>query len=316
MKATGGRGTSASARALGGPKVCAARVSRIESPQNPRIKAVRSLRRRRERDRQGLLIAEGWREVERAWRAGLALDRLFWCAERVGERYDDLRRRLPVLPANLPRAELCVAGPEAFRRAAYRDDPEGVIAIFAKPVWTLEDVLGGNTEGSFCLIGVGIEKPGNLGAMVRTADAAGATGVIAADSLADPFNANAIRASTGAVCGCPVVGASSAEVRDALAARGWSTLAADPRADQPYTEADYTGPLALLVGAEDRGLENGWREGADRGSVRIPVRGAVADSLNAAVTASLLLMEAARGMQRTTAGEQDTGYGGQETGAS
>jgi TrmH family RNA methyltransferase len=277
------------------------RVWRIESPQNPRVKAVRSLRRRRERDREGLLIAEGWREVERAWAAGLSLHRLFWCAERVGEGYEDLRRRLAVLPVEPPNAELCVLAPEAFRRTVYRDDPEGVVGIFAQPRWRLADVLSQEQEGgaisAFCLIAVGLEKPGNLGAMVRTADAAGARGVIAADGIADPFNANAIRASTGAVCGCPVVTAAGSEVRAALAEHGWSALAAEPRARRVYTEADCRGPLALLVGAEDRGLEDGWRGVADRGSVRIPMRGAVADSLNAAVTAAILLMEAARGLE-------------------
>jgi TrmH family RNA methyltransferase len=166
---------------------------------------------------------------------------------------------------------------------AYRADPEGVIAIVEAPRRELP------RGGTLYLVSVGIEKPGNLGAMARSAEAAGADALLVAEAQADVWNPNAIRASTGAVFGLPVVEATLAEI----AGLGVGLVAAVVGAAARYTEVDLTAPTAFLVGAEDRGLGEAWRRAADV-EVSIPVRGGGADSLNAATAAAILLFEAVR----------------------
>ncbi len=146
------------------------------------------------------------------------------------------------------------------------------------------------------LVAVGTEKPGNLGAMVRTAAAAGFDAVLAADVpglTVDPFNPNAVRASTGAVFSLPTVSAPEARVLAYLQRQGVRLLAAAPRAEVNYTDADWTGPLAVVIGPEDRGLSDAWLDAADQ-RLAIPVAGGVVDSLNASAAAAVLLYEAAR----------------------
>jgi TrmH family RNA methyltransferase len=149
-------------------------------------------------------------------------------------------------------------------------------------------------EPTLVLVAVGIEKPGNLGAMARTADAAGADAMLVAEARSDPWNPNAIRASTGAVFTLPILDVT----RDEIAALPVQKVAAALGAPSPHTRPDYTRPTAFLVGAEDAGLPEPYRELADA-QVEIPMRGAAADSLNASAAAAVLLFEAVR--QRTAA---------------
>ena len=168
-------------------------------------------------------------------------------------------------------------------KMAYRAEPEGVLAIFEAPARELP------RGGMLYLVAVGIEKPGNLGAMARTAEAAGADALVVAEGEADVWNPNAIRASTGAVFTLPVVEAGLDEVRGL----GVRLVAAVVDAPTRYSDADLSAPAALVVGAEDEGLDERWRAAADL-AVSIPVRGAAADSLNAATAAAILLFEAVR----------------------
>jgi TrmH family RNA methyltransferase len=237
----------------------------ITSVDNARVKEVVRLRTGRERRRSGLFIAEGSREVERARAAGLRIVATYFAPEL----------------AEWPDGEPVSA--RVLAKMAYRSSPEGVLAVVEAPARELP--RGGNLY----LVAVGIEKPGNLGAMARSADAAGADALVVADAEADPWNPNAIRSSTGAVFTLPVVEASLTDVR----ALGVQLVAAIVDAPVRYTAADLRQPTALVVGAEDKGLDERWRAAADL-AVSIPMAGGAADSLNTAAAASVLLFEAVR----------------------
>jgi RNA methyltransferase, TrmH family len=237
----------------------------ITSVDNPRVKDVVRLRKARERRRAGLFVAEGPREVERARAAGLTIVATYFA------------------PALLEWADGEEVSERVLAKMAYRAEPEGVLAVVEAPQRELP------RDGSLYLVAVGIEKPGNLGAMARTAEAAGADALIVAEAEADPWNPNAIRASTGAVFTLPVVEASLDDVR----ALPTQLVAATTDARTAYTEADLTHATALAVGAEDLGLPRAWRDAADL-AVSIPLHGDAADSLNAATAAAILLFEARR----------------------
>jgi TrmH family RNA methyltransferase len=268
---------------------------RITSTDNPRVKAALRLRDSRDRRETGLLIAEGLREVERALAAGLRLIEWYACAELLDMEIPALLRRLPWNKAagDAMGYDVSVA---VLKKLAYRDDPEGLIAVFHQPLWSLADLP--DAKDSLFLIAVGIEKPGNLGAMARTAAAAGAAALIAADGPIDPFNPNAIRASTGAVFSLPVVSATSDDLLKFLAARSIRLHAAMLiEGAKPYTAANYTDKCAIAIGAEDEGLPAAWADLAKEtggSAIVIPMQTAHVDSLNASVAAGILMFEAAR----------------------
>jgi len=239
----------------------------ITSTDNPRVKDVLRLRKSRERRRAGLFVAEGTREVGRAIAAGLTLRETYVAPELLPDwphRGDEVSARV-------------------LARMSYRAEPEGVLAVVEIPERTLP------ADSSLLLVAVAIEKPGNLGAMARTADAAGAGALLVADATADPWNPNAIRASTGAVFTLPIVEVT----REEVAALPQQKVAAVLGAPAPHTAADLIRDTAFLVGAEDEGLGGDWRAIADI-EVEIPMRGAAADSLNASAAAAVLLFEALR----------------------
>ncbi len=242
------------------------RAGAISSTANARVRELLALRDARERRRSGLFLAEGRREVERAAAAGL----------RIVETY-----YAPTLldwPEGRPVSERVLA------KLAYRARPEGVIALVEAPRRALP------AAGTLYLVAVGVEKPGNLGALARTAEAAGADALLVAEAPADPFNPNAIRASTGAVFTLPVLETSLEQVRGL----GAALLAAVAAGGTRYDEADLARPVAIALGSEDRGLPAPWREAAER-EVTIPLRaGAGVESLNVAVAAAILLYEAVR----------------------
>src|SRR6476469_6250006 len=166
---------------------------------------------------------------------------------------------------------------------ASRDEPERVLAVFEEPTRTIPD------GATLLVVAVGLEKPGNLGAIARSADAAGADGILVADGEVDPWNPNAIRASTGSVFTLPIVEATRDEVKSLPQQKVAAVLGAAMR----HSDADLTRPTAFLIGAEDTGLDAAWRETADL-EVAIPMSGAAADSLNASAAAAVLLFEAVR----------------------
>ncbi len=239
----------------------------ITSLDNPRVREVVRLRKARERRREGVFVAEGVREVERALAAGLVARQVFHAPE--------------LLPGWTHGGEEVSA--RVLAKLAYRDEPEGVLAVFETPT---RDLPPGAT---LLVVAVGLEKPGNLGAIARSADAAGADGILVAEGEVDPWNPNAIRASTGSVFTLPIVEATRADVAQLPQQKVAAVLGAGTR----HSDADLTRPTAFLIGAEDRGLDAAWRDVADV-QVEIPMSGAAADSLNASAAAAVLLFEAVR----------------------
>jgi TrmH family RNA methyltransferase len=237
----------------------------ITSVDNPRVKDVVRLRNGRERRRAGLFVAEGPREVERAVAAGLNVVATYFAPTLID------------WPGGEEVSERVLA------KMAYRAQPEGVLAVVEAPRRELP------ANGTLYLAAVAIEKPGNLGALARTAAAAGADALIVADAQADPWNPNAIRASTGAVFTLPVVEATLEEVRT-LPVELVATVTA---ATTAYTDADLTRPITVAVGAEDTGLPQAWLAAADR-QVTIPLAATATDSLNTAAAAAIVLFEARR----------------------
>ena len=255
----------------------------ITSVANPRIKDALRLRKGRERRRAGLFIAEGSREVERAIAAGLAVREIFLAPELLPGWADRIATEVPT--AARTRVEEVSA--RVLAKLSYRAEPEGVIAVVEIPHRELP------ADSTLLLVAVGIEKPGNLGAMARSADAAGADALLIADANTDPWNPNAIRASTGAVFTLPIVEAR----RDEIANLRHRKVAAVLGATRRHTDEDYTHPTAFIIGPEDEGLSDPWRAEADT-EVAIAMRGTTADSLNASAAAAVLLFEAVR--QRTS----------------
>ena len=245
----------------------------ITSVDNARVKEVVRLRRSRERRGRGLFVVEGMRELERARSAGLGIHAVYAAPELIGDAHPHRE--------TLDGAEEVSA--RVLKHMSYRAEPEGVLAVVEAPQRELP------ADATLVLVAVGVEKPGNLGAMARSAEAAGADALLVAEGAFDPWNPNAIRASTGAVFSLPIAATTLDDVR-ALPVR---RVAAVVGAEQLYTDVDLTVPTALIVGAEDEGLSDDWRAAADS-TVAIPMNGRTTDSLNASVAAGILLFEAVR----------------------
>ena len=248
----------------------------LSSPQNPKVKDLIALETQsRERKARGLFVVEGRREFERAKAAGFAPVTLF-----VREGADaDL----------IATADFVVSG-RVYEKIAWRGSTEGVVAVLR----TRERKLSGLELSSNPLVLVleHVEKPGNLGAVLRTADAAGVDAVLVCDPLTDLYNPNLVRASLGAVFTVPVVACSSEEACVWLAAHGISILTAQLQDSDCYYHTDMSRPTALVFGAEDKGLSPFWREKADA-HIRIPMAGMM-DSLNVSASAAVLAFEAVR----------------------
>lgn len=261
-------------------------VTQITSTANPRIKELVRLRERRARDERGLLLIEGYRELTRALAAKVALLEFYYCPSFfLGENEAALIAQAAALGAAL--FEL---SPEPFRKISYRDRPDGLIATAPQVGMSLDRLpLKANP---LLIIAEAIEKPGNLGTMLRSADAVGADGIVICDGVTDINNPNVVRASTGTLFHVPVACATRAETLAFVKERGLALLAATPHAEAVYTDIDLRGPLAFAVGAEQYGLSDELMAAADI-KVRIPMAG-IADSLNVSTATAILLFEIAR----------------------
>jgi TrmH family RNA methyltransferase len=259
---------------------------RITSPQNERIKAVVRLAKKSGRDETGLIAIEGVREIARALRARVTMRAVYYCREIIAT--EEERALLEMLKErNVPLVS--VAAP-AFRKIAYREDSGGFVAVAEKPHQGLDDLRTG--PDALYLAVDAVEKPGNLGALFRSADAAGASGVIISAPKTDLHNPNVIRASLGTVFSVPVAVTRAQHAIGWLKSNGIAVITTSPEADVLYTETDMVSPCVIVVGSEDAGLGREWFEASDR-IVRIPMRGS-ADSLNVSVAATILLYEALR----------------------
>lgn len=279
----------------------------IDSPANPRIKAALALRERRDRDRTGLTLVDGGRESLRAIDAGAEVVEAFVCASMVGTA--EGRRALELLGGGSHPAAVRarVAGTDghsvatggrlavtevsqrAFERLAYGDRADGIVLVVRSPRTSLSDIA--LPDRPLVVVTEDVEKPGNVGAILRSADAVGADALIAIGGT-DLFNPNVIRASIGTVFSMPVAAASGADVAAWLRAAGIRIVASRVDATELHVEADLTGPVAIVLGSESNGLSDVWR-GQDVAAVRLPMLGA-ADSLNVSAAAAVLLYEAWR----------------------
>lgn len=258
----------------------------ITSTANPRLKGLVRLRERRERDRSGLFLIEGYRELRRALDGGIAPDEV-WCCPDL---YLGQNEAALVEVARGRGAEIVEVAEAPFRKASYRDRPEGLLAVARQFPTGLDRLVLG--PAPLLLVVEGIEKPGNLGTMMRTAEAAGAAALIVCDPTTDPFNPNVVRASLGTLFSLPLAVADTPDAIAWLHRRGIRTVATTPAATRPHWEADLTGAVAVVVGSEQYGLSTAWLAGATE-QVLIPMPGTV-DSLNAAMAAGVLLFEAVR----------------------
>ena len=262
------------------------RFVEVTSPGNARVKELVALRRRRHRERSGTTLVEGYEELDLALRAGVRPRALYHCPQLAGP--DDPREVAARAAAR--GAELFRLSRPAFEKAAYRENPDGWLALVPDVTTELRRIPLGDRP--LLLVCERVEKPGNLGSVLRTADAAGVTAVISADPVTDWGNPNVIRASKGAVFAVPVASCSSEEALAWLAEHGVATVATTPDTDTLMTDVDLTGPTAILLGAEKHGLSDTWLSQA-RHRVRIPMFGTV-DSLNIAVSAAVVTYEAVR----------------------
>jgi len=274
----------------------------LTAATNPRLKAAALLRNPADRRASGLFLCEGRRAIGRALAAGLEAVELFHAPELTGQATADLLRWLPAL-AQIPTQCGVYEVPGALLgKLAYLEEPEGLVVVMRQPAWTLDSICDRAGDSPLLLlICAGIEKPGNLGAMVRSVAAAGAHGLVLTGGPIDVCNPNVIRTSTGAIFELPVLSSTEQALADWLTAQQVQLLVATPGATLPYTSADLTQPTALLIGAEATGVPEFWLQHAVRqgAQIQIPMApGSVVDSLNAAVTAGILLFEAARQRQR------------------
>lgn len=268
----------------------------ISSPQNPRIKSVLHLQKRRERDRTGLFLIEGTRELARALHGGVTIEEAYLCPPlAAGTEEQDLVQEL-----ESRRIALTSVSQRIFARIAYRETTGGFLAVARKPRFTIADLP--RADPPLYLVVESVEKPGNLGAIFRSADGAGATGLLAADPGTDLCNPNIIRASLGTVFTVPAAITDSATAIEWLKNNKVAVVTTSPHADTPFTRANLAVGCAIVVGSEDTGVSESWLEAADE-HVGIPMRGA-ADSLNVAAAAAVLLYEALR--QRTATSHRKT----------
>ncbi len=264
----------------------------ITSTANPRIRAAAALRDRGARDAAGLTIVDGAREILRAIEAGIAVEEAFICEALV--RTDAATAATDALRRSAVRA--WTTSEAAFGKVAFGDRTEGVVAIVRPPSASLAELR--LPDRPVVVVLEAVEKPGNLGAVLRSADGAGADALILADPRTDPWNPNVIRASLGTAFTVPIAIATGDEVRAYLAERGIRPLAARVDGAMTHWDADLRGPVAVVLGSEHDGLTEAWTA-SERDTIRLPMHG-VADSLNVSVAAAVLLYEARRQRSQAT----------------
>lgn len=269
--------------------------SPITSRQNPRIKAVCALRNRRERMRTGTCVVYGVRESARALAAGARPLECLWCSDHLrGAEAAEVVGQLQAAGA-----EVFEVAAEAFDKLAYGDRLDGVVSVFAYQQRGLADLK--LPESPLVAVVEGVEKPGNLGAILRSADGAGMDAVVVVDPVIDLFNPNAIRASVAAVFQSSVVVAGVEDTLAWLTRENLSVWAARPDATRLYWQADYTLGSAIVLGSESDGLTPCWQR-PEVQPIRLPMHG-TADSLNVSVTAGVLFYEARRQRDAKRQGE-------------
>ncbi|HEY9151384.1 MAG TPA: RNA methyltransferase, partial [Anaerolineales bacterium] len=249
----------------------------ITSLQNAHIKQIVKLREdKKQRQRDGLMLVEGWDEISLALASGYQPQTLLTASELVSRQIGNVS------------AEIITVNRAVFEKISYRENPDGWLGIFPIPKVSLEDLK--LNDSPLLIVAESIEKPGNLGAILRTADAASVDALLLCDPRVDLYNPNVVRASRGALFAVPSVEVSNDSALAFLRKRGIKIAAATPQADAEYTRQDLSGPLAVAVGTEDKGLTDFWLKQSDL-KVRIPMAGRV-NSLNVSIATALIVYEA------------------------
>jgi len=254
------------------------RIEAISSPKSPKLKFLSDLREKSSLRREtSLFVVEGRREVERCALAGFSPHTLYICREAGGS---------VAIEAPL----VCELSPQLYQKIALRDATEGVVGIFHERSLSLSDIS--KKENPLFIVLEGVEKPGNIGAVLRSADACGADALFLCDCPTDLYNPNLIRASLGAVFSVPTICISSAHAIGYFRENGVQILTAQLQDSYPYYDIDMTKGTAIVMGTEATGLTDQWREAATA-HVLIPMKGMM-DSLNVSVSAAILSFEALR----------------------
>lgn len=277
----------------------------ISSLQNPKVKRLVALQQKAsERRKAGVFVVEGQRELMHCMAAGYKVDSIYHCPAimNAGDREDLHRSNADVDAAALISAAVTTfeVTPAVYEKIAYRGSTEGIIGVMLAKEHTLADLP--EEENPLYIILEGVEKPGNLGAILRSADAADMSAVIICDPLTDLYNPNLIRSSIGAVFTVPVVTATSTECISWLKGHHTTILTAQLQDSSLYYDTDMTRATAIVMGTEATGLTDQWRQAADA-HIRIPMLGRL-DSLNVSVSAAILMFEAVR--QRETQDKKRT----------
>lgn len=255
----------------------------ITSKNNPRIKNIVKLTKASERQHQNLIVVEGYREIDRAIRSGFHLTELFVCNE-LFHNHIWLHQ---LVNENIVIEEV---SPDVFAKIAYREQSDGLLGLFEPKRLSLSDIS--LKENPLLIVLESVEKPGNLGAVLRTADAAAVDAVIICDPKTDIYNPNTIRSSLGCVFAVATVSCSSQEAISWLRKNDISIIATSLEASIPYTQSNLKGPAAIVMGTEATGLSKQWTTIAHQ-NIIIPMRG-ISDSLNISVSAAIVLFEALR----------------------
>jgi TrmH family RNA methyltransferase len=251
----------------------------ITSLQNPKIKYIVKLREdKRQRQKDGVMLVEGHDELTLVLNSGLKPQSLLTAPELVSRSID------------ISSADVTTVTRAVFEKISYRDNPDGWLGIFPIPKTTLEDLK--MSDIPLVIVAESVEKPGNLGAILRTADAAHVDALLVCDPRVDLWNPNVVRASRGAVFTVPTVEVDSPTALAWLRSRKMRVLAATPSAEISYTSIDLNQPIAIAVGTEDEGLTDFWMKNADI-KVKIPMMGKV-NSLNVSIATALITYESVR----------------------
>jgi TrmH family RNA methyltransferase len=262
-------------------------MEKITSTANPRIRNLKKLEKAAERREQNLIVAEGLREVVLASRAGYKIDTLFICEELLKESKE---YPLKEICNDTTTAKAVWITQDVYRTVAYRDSTEGIIATLIPKDLVLSNVM--LPDNALILVLEGVEKPGNLGAMLRTADAAGVHAVLVCDARCDIYNPNVIRSSVGTVFTNQIAVCNTAEAIAFLHNKKIKSYAAELLTSAYHFNEDYTSSTAFVMGAESTGLSSEWMNVADQ-RIKIPMHGKI-DSMNVSVSAGILLFEAIR----------------------
>jgi RNA methyltransferase, TrmH family len=262
----------------------------ITSVHNPRIKAAMKLRDRRERVGRQRFLIDGRREIERAIAGGIEIEEAFVAASFAGTSEEDSSLNSLVESLAQRGTQIFTTAATPLARLAFGERDEGMVAVARAPQRGLAELA--LPPNPLVAVIEGIEKPGNVGAVLRSADAAGVSAVIVADGGTDLYNPNAIRASLGAIFTLPVVAAASSEALAWLRERKFAILAARVDGAIDYSQANYAGPTAIVLGSEAHGLSPLWQSD-DITPIKLPMHGVV-DSLNVSATAAVLFYEAGR----------------------